>query len=380
MNTLKFKIFTQPHKNKFDIYTKRININKMPSTVLFIGDPHIQVSNAPEVNMFIERITKLAQEKKPDLIVIAGDLLHTHERLHTLALNKAYELVNNMRDVSKTYILVGNHDLINNQQFLTNNHWMNGMKDWDNVVIVDTVLTETINEEKFLFVPYVPPGRFVEALNTLDEKWENVSCIFAHQEFSGCKMGAIISVEGDKWSLTNPYVISGHIHSRQIPQENVYYTGSAMQHAFGESEKNIIAYLTFNKTDKYQLDEINLDLPRKKIVYLDVESISDYTPPETDDKIKVTVSGGYEEFKALKKTKKYKKLVEKGVKITFKAKKIERAKLQQEHETNLEFGGTDFKAILSTMVNDQKNPYLSQAFELVVHNKKMDSKDIMFLD
>jgi DNA repair exonuclease SbcCD nuclease subunit len=352
----------------------------MPSTVLFIGDPHIQVSNAPEVNMFIERVTKLAQEKKPDIVVIAGDLLHTHERLHTLALNKAYELVNNMREVSKTYILVGNHDLINNQQFLTNNHWMNGMKNWDNVVIVDTVLTETINEEKFLFVPYVPPGRFVEALNTLGEKWDDVACIFAHQEFSGCKMGAIVSVEGDKWSLTNPCVISGHIHSRQFPQENIYYTGSAMQHAFGESEKNIIAYLTFNKTDKYQLDEINLDLPRKKIVYLDVDSISDYAPPETDDKIKVTVSGGYEEFKALKKTKKYKKLVEKGVKITFKAKKIERTKLQQEHDTNMEFGGTDFKSILSTMVNDQKNAYLCQAFELVVHNKKMDYNDIMFLD
>jgi len=351
----------------------------MPSTVLFIGDPHIQVSNTPEVNMFIERMTNLAQDKKPDLIVIAGDLLHTHERLHTLALNKAYELVNNMRAISKTYILVGNHDMCNNQQFLTENHWMNGMKEWDNVVIVDTVLTETINNEKFFFVPYVPPGRFVEALETNGDNWDDAACIFAHQEFSGCKMGAIVSVEGDKWPLTNPHVISGHIHSRQLPQENVYYTGSAMQHAFGESEKNIIAYLTFNGMT-YERDEINLELPRKKIVYMDVDSISDYVAPDTEDKIKVTVSGGYEEFKALKKTKKYKKLVEKGVKITFKAKKIERTKLQQEHDHNVEFGGTDFKAILATIINGQKNPHLSQAFELVVHNKKIGSKDIMFLD
>ena len=69
--------------------------------------------------------------------------------------------------------------------------------------------------------------------------------IFSHQEFSGCKMGAIISIEGDKWSLDYPHIVSGHIHSRQIPQKNIYYPGAAMQHAFGESEKNIIAFLKY---------------------------------------------------------------------------------------------------------------------------------------
>ncbi len=65
-------------------------------------------------------------------------------------------------------------------------------------------------------VPYVPPGRFVEALNIIDnEWWKNVNCIFAHQEFYGCKMGAIESIEGDKWDHSFPLVISGHIHSEQ---------------------------------------------------------------------------------------------------------------------------------------------------------------------
>ena len=38
-------------------------------TVLFIGDPHIMVTNILEVELFIERITKLANEKKPNLII-----------------------------------------------------------------------------------------------------------------------------------------------------------------------------------------------------------------------------------------------------------------------------------------------------------------------
>ena len=192
----------------------------MAVTILFIGDPHFQVNNITEVDLFLQKITTLAKQKQPDLIIIAGDLLHTHERLHTIALNKAYDLVNNMRNIAKTYVLVGNHDYIQNQQFLTKNHWMNALKEWCNTIIVDKVISETINGQKFVFIPYVSPGRFQEALETFPEKWTDATCIFAHQEFFGCKMGAIISVEGDKWPLDYPMVISGHIHSRQMPQKN----------------------------------------------------------------------------------------------------------------------------------------------------------------
>ena len=357
----------------------------MPTSVLFIGDPHFQVNNIPEVELFMERIINLATEKQPDRIVIAGDILHTHERLHTLALNKAYELVDNMRMISKTYVLVGNHDYISNQQFLTDNHWMNGMKEWKNTVIVDSVLSEVVNEEKFVFVPYVSPGRFEEALNTLGDKWQDASCIFGHQEFAGCKMGAIISVEGDKWSLDSPYVVSGHIHSRQMPQKNIYYSGSAMQHAFGESEKNIIPYLTF-RGKSYECEEIDLKLPRKKIVYMDVDDIDNYEVPKTDDTIKVTVSGNYDEFKALKKTKKYKNLLEQGVKVVFKPKKLNKTKKEVNKEgaevdivDEVQSNGTDFKTILSSIITDCKNPYLLKAYELIVNGKEMAVDDVIFL-
>lgn len=357
----------------------------MTVTVLFIGDPHFMISNIPEVELFIQKMTDLALEKKPDLIIIAGDLLHTHERLHTIPLNKAYEFVDKMRNISKTYVLVGNHDMCNNMQFLTENHWMNGMKEWDNTVIVDKVIKEVICDCLFVFVPYVTPGRFVEALSTVDtvdtvdtvEEWKNADCIFAHQEFFGCKMGAIISVEGDKWSLDYPDVISGHIHSNQKPQKNVYYPGSAMQHAFGESSKNIIAYLTYeSKNPEYNLDEINLNLPRKRIVYMDVENVDDYNLPDTEDDIKITVSGVYDQFKALKKTKKYKKLIKEGVKVVFKAKKIEHEKDLSDNIVN----ETEFTTILGEIINKEKNSYLYETYELVVNNKQVIHDDIIYID
>ena len=356
----------------------------MPTSVLFIGDPHFQISNIPEVELFLERITNLATQKQPDIIVIAGDVLHTHERLHTIALNKAYELIDNMRKITKTYILVGNHDYISNSQFLTENHWMNGMKEWNNTVIVDKVIKLDINNEKFIFVPYVQPGRFEEALKTLRDTWTDSSCIFAHQEFAGCKMGAIVSVEGDKWSLDNPFVVSGHIHSKQSPQPNIYYTGSAMQHAFGESEKNIISFLTFDKKN-YENEEINLELPRKKIVYMDVDDMDKYIIPETEDQLKVTLKGEYNDFKALKKTKKYKSMVEKGIKVVFKPKKIDQIKtifengVEKEILDEVKSNGTDFNTILSSIVSEQKNPYLIQSYELIINGKETNIEDFLFL-
>jgi hypothetical protein len=257
---------------------------------------------------------------------------------------------------------------------------MNGMKEWENTVIVDKVITEVINNILFTFVPYVSPGRFQEALATLNEDvalWRNSACIFAHQEFFGCKMGAIVSIEGDKWPLDYPEIVSGHIHSKQSPQKNIYYSGSAMQHAFGESTKNIIAHLTFDSNQRvYQLNEIDLNLPRKKIVYMDVENVDDYELPDTEDKIKITVSGVYDQFKALKKTKKYKNLIKDGVKVVFKAKKIEHETKVSENIVN----ETAFTTILSEIVNQQKDSYLYETYELVVNNNKVANSDVVYLD
>ncbi|MEI8232073.1 MAG: hypothetical protein WCG32_05885, partial [Actinomycetes bacterium] len=240
--------------------------------------------------------------------------------------------------------------------------------------VVDKVVSTTINECKFMFTPFVYPGKFIEALNTYDGSWQDSNCIFAHQEFFGCKMGGIISVEGDKWPLDYPEVVSGHIHSNQRPQQNIYYPGSALQHAFGDSSKNIIAHLKFTKNEGYQVDEIDLQLPRKKIVYMDIENLNDYIVPNTTDKIKITVSGGYEQFKALKKTNKYKALIQDGIKVIFKPIKL----ILDEKEIT-EKDVTTFSSILDDIVNKSKDNYLFQTYELVVNNKKVDIGDFIYL-
>lgn len=351
--------------------------------VIAIGDQHFKVDNIPDVELFINRITNLVEKRKPDFVVLLGDLLDTHERLHTIPLNKAYEFINNIRKISKTYILTGNHDMVNHLQFLTSNHWLNYLKEWNNVTVVDNVVLEIINNKKFVFVPYVEPGRFIEALNTLEEEWTDADCVFAHQEFHGCKMGAIVSLEGDKWSEDYPNVVSGHIHNNQKPQKNIYYPGSSIQIAFGENQDNIIASLTFkDHTEDYELEEIDLKLPKKKIIYTNIDDVEKIDIEKTNDKIKISVCGDHNEYKTFKKTKKYKELISKGAKVIFKPKKIETQiknetlkKIIDNNTTDL----TNFKKIITELVAEKEDSYLYEVFELIINNNKIKSDDILFL-
>lgn len=349
-------------------------MNKQASTVLFIGDPHFQVSNLQDVNLFIPAIVKLAAKRRPDIILVAGDLLHTHERLHTTVLNKAYEFIDEMRKIATTYVLVGNHDYISNTQFLTNNHWMNSLKEWDGVEIVDSVVDMTHNGNRFVMVPYVYPGRFREAIETRTDDVGSAACIFAHQEFKGCKMGAIVSEHGDEWGIDQPLVVSGHIHSKQRPQANVYYPGTPMQIAFGESEDNIVPFFTF-VDGKLQgdVEEIRLDLPGKSILYMEADALKKYEVPQDGGKIRITLSGDPSEFKSVKQTKKYKDLVESGVKIVFKAS----SERTESVEKRTDITETDFMEILNAMVTSEKNLHLLKAYDQIVHNR--DSCDAFFL-
>ena len=109
-------------------------------------------------------------------------------------------------------------------------------------------------------------------------------------------------------------------------------------------------------------------------MYTDVSKLDTFKIPETKDKINVTVSGSYDEFKAFKKTQKYKEMVKTGTKVIFKAKKEKGEKKEEESTDEIDFG-----SILSTLITTEKNPFLYEIFELVVNNKEVKADDIVFM-
>ena len=269
----------------------------METKIIVIGDPHFKTNNVEECNLMCSQIIQWIQKTQPHAVVCLGDILDRHETIHVGPLLRSISFFEKIAESYPLYLLIGNHDRPNNQIFMTEEHPFTALKLWRNTKIVDKTITEQINQLKFVFVPYVPPGRFSEALQDIDIK--NASAIFAHQEFYGCKMGAVESIIGDKWEQNQPLVISGHIHDFDILQPNIIYTGTPIQHAYGDREDKGIFIFYFSES-KFRYDRLELDIPKKKIVKVSVSEIETLKKLDPKCHYKIIVSGTPQELRSLK--------------------------------------------------------------------------------
>jgi DNA repair exonuclease SbcCD nuclease subunit len=317
----------------------------MSVEALIIGDPHYKTKNEVDTRAFEKAILDLLSERKPDFIVVLGDILDTHERIHESPLSRAVFFLHKLRKIAPLYVIIGNHDRISNVSFLTDEHPFNALKYWDNTMVVDVVKQDKIKDHLFTFVPYVTPGRFREAIDTLYGKlkgdqqpstrtvlsedidlsednslgdWRESTCIFAHQEFKGAKMGAITSEEGDEWDLSNPLVVSGHIHDYDHLQPNIIYTGTPLQHAFGDRSDKTVSWFTFGpKPSEYKEERIDLNLPKKVIVKVKFDDI-DETELPANSQVKLVIVGNTSQIKTASKLKKIKEWIKAGVKVSYR--------------------------------------------------------------
>ena len=295
-----------------------------PSTkvsFLCIGDPHFKVNNITRMTLMCENILKVITLRKPSFVVVMGDTLHTHESIHTAPLKLATKFLEDISKIVELYLLIGNHDLINNSQFLSDQHAFNALKQWKNTTVVD----KTIVRNGFMFVPYVPPGKFKAALGNFDLK--EVKCIFAHQEFKGAKMGAIQSTVGDEWDLKLPHIVSGHIHEYDQLQSNITYVGTPIQHTFGDGPKKTISLFTIggdagvspsvNVSVSLREERISLGIPRMIKVDLTLSEIEKFQV-DKEDETKIVITGTETEVKLAMKHQKVKMWTSIGVKIVYK--------------------------------------------------------------
>lgn len=297
-----------------------------PLRVLCIGDVHIKINNIKESKSLIENILQRIVEVSPDLIVVMGDILDRHESIHVVPRTIATKFLIKLSELKKTYVLIGNHDRPNNSDFLSDYHPFVGV-DRENLIICDKVIQDQIGDRKFLFVPYVYPGRFIEAIQTLRaepvSEWiQSINCIFAHQEFYGTSMGVVVSTVGDKWPLEYPYIISGHIHDYCRPQSNIVYIGTPHQNAFGESENKTISLFTFTQEGlgpegpDPEEQRIDLKLMKRLVCKISCGAVVSWIPPEGYI-IKLIIEGTNSEIKAVMKLDYIKKLAKLGIKVVY---------------------------------------------------------------
>ncbi len=387
---------------------------------LCIGDQHIQPNNIPQIDILIQKLEVHLQSNKYDFVALMGDCLHTHEKLYTVCLEKAYQLINMISQYTQCFVLLGNHDIINNSQEFPDCHPFIFAKDMKNVTIFNkmTFLVWNNGEFKkytgiedgipFIISCYVPDDRFVPLLNesfpseyftTKEKTWKDSRFILGHQLVRHAKMGAIISEKGDIWLPSYPQLISGHIHDKQWVHDNMYYVGSVLTHAFGEKgDKTVLEVsLPFSFSTKYIKDnakekdkdtkekdpeekslkkymtEINLHLPEKKILYFtSTKALAKFDCKTIDEnlKLKISVSGSQEDFDAFVKSSKYKEITSHDIKVIFKYKRDEIKTMNKKIDTVTQTARTKktFDEILRDTVLNEKNKDLEDVYNEVVTN------------
>jgi len=295
--------------------------------ILFIGDLHYSAKNAHQTDAVFAELSALLGSKKHqiDSICLLGDVFDK-EKTESGVLNRVRSLLIMLTKHADVTVLVGNHDGKTNQLYLTNDHILVAVEDMDRV----TVVSKPIVIQGVVYCPYVPPGRFVEALETLGSAYLSVPLIVAHQEFANADFGTFISKHGDEWPLTNPMVVSGHIHTYSRPQPNILYVGTPYEVGFGDVGEKTVSIID---TTTLEETRVAIAVPRKITINIDIKDIKTLKVPEDNNLYRITISGDEEKILLFKKTKGYQKLNEKHKLIFKKSEHL----LVRKNEQNLDF-------------------------------------------
>lgn len=246
--------------------------------VLFVGDPHFKKDNVSQTEAYAEETVRVFKKCPPGTIcLLAGDILDSHGVVYANPLKRALRLIERLVEIGPTVVLVGNHDLMTNQEYLSDNHWMCALEPWARLEPKLTVASRPVLLEDMVFAPYVPPGRLVEALDSTVPTWRSARCVFAHQEVQGasmsCAVGSVLSTGGDVWLEEYPPLVSGHIHTAQTIGNNVIYPGSVIAHSFGECGESAVHLVKVSLEDGLSIEPQPISVPKRRIVEISLEAL-----------------------------------------------------------------------------------------------------------
>lgn len=297
------------------------------TTFLVIGDLHIHITNLDESQLLMDTLISIAAKTRPDLIVVLGDVLHTNSVIKADAHVLAVELLFKLSQIAPLLVLMGNHDVPGPLSYFSPVHGFTALKFWqgtkrDNVQfpsntgvqIVDTeVVLFSVNDVQFCALPYIPPGRFQEALATCPD-WKSCKIVFCHQEFANCDLGfGHLSECIDKWSKDLPQVISGHIHKYQ-KLDNILYCGTPRQVNITEEPYKTVSLIKY--TNAIEETRFSTGLPARIHLKINVKDIMTVEVPESG-RVRIEITGDVCENIVARKSLKIRDWRKKGFVVKF---------------------------------------------------------------
>jgi DNA repair exonuclease SbcCD nuclease subunit len=185
-------------------------------------------------------------------IFFLGDFFHVRGYMYPTIVAKAYHMLNKYKAAGReVFMLVGNHDMP--QKYTTRHNALTAFSGVAN--IIETPMAYEGENWNFYWLPYIENQ--VKVAWAIDQIAEEVapdkkSCLLAHLDMQGAKyhshVEATHGISSKIVSSRFDMVLSGHYHTHQKIDHNIWYIGSPYQQSFGETgEKK--GFMVFNDGD-----------------------------------------------------------------------------------------------------------------------------------
>ena len=278
--------------------------------ILFIGDPHLRMSNFEQSVEFLRWVENVVDECRPDVVCNLGDTFHDHAVVRSELLTEFQNHIHNcLVNTDEYWYVLGNHD-----QYKPKDNKYHALQTFN---IANFRVFDKVEElDGITVVPYVQ--RFEDfPLKT------SPICI-THNTFIGADYGfkrEDAGIDADKVSAD--IIISGHIHKRQSFGK-VVYPGTPYAHSASDVDQTK-GLLLFD-TATYEHVFLESPFPTWRQVEFEVTqdnplaNLHELLKVELNDKDKwiVKVSGPKVELAAYFKSKEYLGLI-KGKNVVSKA-------------------------------------------------------------
>lgn len=152
----------------------KINGNILVTTDWHFGLKGNQENRLTILVNAIDEINKYVKENNINNIIFCGDLFHDRNNLSVKVINTAIKCIDKLTENCHMYLIVGNHDLVDNIHPETNSTKI--FKGQKNITIIENPTEVSINGNRSIFIPWIS--------NLMEYKKNTFDMIFGHFDIS----------------------------------------------------------------------------------------------------------------------------------------------------------------------------------------------------
>lgn len=224
--------------------------------IVFTADLHFGVPGRLQDILWAGRVIReYCKATQIDTIIVLGDLFHDRKSIEIDVLSAATNFFEECANLGQQWIAFpGNHDM-----FLRHSWNINSLSFLrKHLTIIEDIKLLTVDSARFWVVPFITYERaYMKVIHSIERQYEEGDILLTHIGVRGSILNTCFLLKD--WSSVSFHnskfkrVYTGHFHSKQQVDNNVWYPGSPIPFKFDEGDvpHGFYVYDTDTKDHKF---------------------------------------------------------------------------------------------------------------------------------